>query len=395
MATVAVRSTEVCVLSPRKSNSILDIIAIFRFLRPEPSIYVADVMERLEDFNDSPGSCAPAPPSSDMLSGRTGKEKSHPQHGSIPKYDHVPGDPDTWPDRNAYDKESWGYVCPVPEPGTIERAHLFVKPYPMADQDKKRILANYRKALLSHGKGLEGDCSLLGDHLRPGETPSERAETDLQTLDGLGVETTADIRAGVVDRHQESLGLRGALAAYLEGETHCELKYVNELLRQLDRLQLEAATQLSCLEISNEKKLRDKDAVIARLEEQLETTRQRKSQEVSRIAAQAQQLVGQLHCLGINHEAMGSESKELEPAFHEIMKARNELSVKLRSTENRYTSAMARAKEERSKADEYLAQKIEANEQLEISQNNVSRLEERIELLSHHFQLLHQRTRPR
>lgn len=358
---------------------------------------------------------------SNALSVRVGQHESQPQedlrdtinldpglHDVDVNMPDAPDVPYQWPDRNAYDQESWGYVHSVPEPNNIERVNMFVKPYAMAEEEGTKILANYRKALLSHGNGIEGDCSLLGDHVRTGETPTERAERELETLQGLGVEITAEVESSVVDRNRETLGLRGALAIYLQGKTHCELKYVDELFRQLDRAQLEATSQLSWQERLRselldkeggaQKKLKEQDDRIAVLEEQIESARHRQLAQDSKMQAKAQQLAEQLDALRIDYEARNSESKELERTVTEVMKSRDlarkecdELNEKVRTADELYTHAMARVREGERRAEAQLAQKAQMTMKMSNLEREVEHVKEQMDLLAQHFRLLKER----
>lgn len=382
-------------------------------------------------------------PINSMLSVREGQADDHSQkdltgeHNLADKHDDNYEIPHEWPDRNDYDQQTWGRVHEVPEPGTADRAHIFAKPYPMSDHEKDQILVNYRKALLSHGNGISGDCSLLGDHLRAGDTPSQRAGKEIKTLEALGTEATAEVQNSVIDRNQESLGLRSTLATYLQGQTHCEIKYVNELFRQLDRLQLETATQLSHQEIVNESdlgskkaeiqqlertaqenqekidklqtaaflqeadkqaqlmELQQKDAKIALLEKQLAASRQQESTQLSSTTEQAKGLTERLDNLIIDYEAMNEEARERELAFDEVVKARDEtreecrdLNERLRMTENTYAFAMARVREAEEKVSEHLAEREKVTKELEDAQGKVRTLEERLDIIGVHFQQL-------
>lgn len=385
-------------------------------------------------------------PRNSTLSAREGQADNHSQedltheHDPVEEHDHNYKVPREWPDRNDYDQETWGHVHEVPEPGTTERAHIFAKPYPMSDDEKDKIVANYRRALLNHGNGISGDCSLLGDHLRAGDTPSQRADKEVNALEALGVEATSKVRDNIVDRNQESLGLRSTLATYLQGQTHCEIKYVNELFRQLDRLQLETATQLSHQEIVHEgelgsknaeiqqleraaqenqgkieklqtaafqqevdkhaqlMELQQKDAKIALLEKQLAASRQQEGAQLSNATEQAKELTERLDNLIIDYEAMNEEARERELAFDGVVKARDEareeckdLNERLRMTENTYAFAMARvreAEEAEETVNEQLAEKEKVTKELEDAQGKVGTLEERLEIFGVHFQQL-------
>jgi chromosome segregation ATPase len=400
-------------------------------------------MESLAEIHSGSENGKLVSPINSMLSVREGQADSHSQEDLTDE--HNLGDENghnyeilhEWPDRNDYDPEAWGHVHEVPEPGTADRAHIFAKPYPMSDNEKDQILSNYRKALLSHGNGIGGDCSLLGDHVRAGETPSQRADKEVKALEALGIEATVEVRNNIVDRNQESLGLRSTLATYLQGQTHCEIKYVNEIFRQLDRLQLETATQLSHQEIVHENELgsknaeihqleraakesqrkidklqtaafqqeadkqaqlmelQHKDTKIALLEQQLAVSRQQESTQLSSATEQAKELTARLDNLFIDYEAMNEEARERKLAFDEVVMARDEardecqdLSERLRMTENTYAFAMARVRETEERVSEHLAEGEKVAKELEDAQGRVRTLEERLDVFGVHFRQL-------
>lgn len=174
-----------------------------------------------------------------------------------------------WPDRKAYGNAYWGTVHPVPEPGDPQRLNMFVKPQQMSSEEKQRIIANYRKALVYNGDEVVEEPSWTAPHLRPSLPRSERAENDLEILKEMGVTVGLKAKASVYEHHQENLGLTECMRQYYQGETHVDVKYVTELIRQIDQLKLEMATQLSCQEQSYDAVIKEKDSEIESLRESL------------------------------------------------------------------------------------------------------------------------------
>lgn len=318
----------------------------------------------------------------DTSSSRTGRDMLEEKRKHLDRLNKTSTTKDTealditeWPDRESYGRQYWGKVHLAPPCNIPERLNLFVKPNPMSAEQKAKILANHRKTLVGDLDEEQCDASFLADHLRPKTPPAERAEKRIQRLVDGGMSVSPGARGKIVRQCYENNGLVSSLRQYCQGETHVEVKYVNELILEIDRLKLEMATQLAAQQrryvaeldekdakidslkknqtmvpqtIDNEDEHQGTESVVQRPEnkpEMFETparlivassdksTRtdmnglqidlQRSKQERNQLAAGVQTLTGQLEMICEKYESRVEESKRLELAAEEVLRIRS------------------------------------------------------------------------
>ena len=142
--------------------------------------------------------------------------------------------------RSANGGEFFGQVHPPPRPGHPDRRHLFVQSTPIPDNKKVDIVEKWKASMVGDGTS---EPSPMGDHLRPSTPPTERVQKTREQLEEMGIEVNDEIYKTIFDQFTGNSGLYTSLQEYAADGKDIPVEHARELVRQIDRLKMEFATQ--------------------------------------------------------------------------------------------------------------------------------------------------------
>lgn len=110
----------------------------------------------------------------------------------------------------------------------------------MSCEEQDGILARWKESV----GGGESQSQGLSHHMRPSTPRADRAEKQVRRLQKMGEEVTPEAYAAIRGHDCSNHGLIESLHHYCEGETHVPVAYADELIKMIERMQVESATQL-------------------------------------------------------------------------------------------------------------------------------------------------------
>lgn len=144
-------------------------------------------------------------------------------------------------DRSAKGSEWWGEPHAPPSPGNPDHKHIFVRPtIPVPSDEAKQIVQKWKATL--EGDGTM-DPSPIGEHLRQSTPPLKRFEKARDRLSQRGLEVTDEMQKSIFDQFTQNTGLLASLQEYAADKKEIPVELVQELIRQMDRMKMEFATQ--------------------------------------------------------------------------------------------------------------------------------------------------------
>lgn len=146
-------------------------------------------------------------------------------------------------DRSAKGSEWWGELHPPPAPGDPDHKYIFVDPGTEITRDDARQVVQGWKATLG-GDGTT-DPSPMGDHLRQSTPPLERFEKMKDRLRQNGLEITDQMEKTIFEQLTQNIGFMASLQEFAAGKKELPVELANELVRQIDRMKMEMATQVN------------------------------------------------------------------------------------------------------------------------------------------------------
>jgi hypothetical protein len=188
--------------------------------------------------------------------------------------------------RKTKDHTWWGSKHYEPERGDPDREFMFARNMPVSNQEIEDAQQAYDSIIIDPDTGKPNP---LGPHLRPTTPPMERVEKQVKGLMDQGVDVPSELVKEMIHHFTSNNGMHSALLIWCSGQKDAPVEYVNELIRSIDRLKLEMATQQCDVTEELEQAIRDCEEKEVRCQ-QLQSENAKLEMEVQRLKGETEKL---------------------------------------------------------------------------------------------------------